>query len=74
MLKGANLKGGRRPSTPYWPAATAHNIARPFMNTLQDFSVTPWYMSAHKYSYRITDAMLVAMHAEGCLLDESTAQ
>ncbi len=23
MLKGANLKGGRRPSAPYWPAATA---------------------------------------------------
>ncbi len=22
MLKGANLKGGRRPSAPYWPAAT----------------------------------------------------
>ncbi len=24
-------------------------------------------MSAHKYSYRITDAMLVAMHADQCL-------
>ncbi len=22
MLKGANLKGGRHPSDPYWPAAT----------------------------------------------------
>ncbi len=27
MLKGANLKGGQRPSAPYWPAASDEEIS-----------------------------------------------
>ncbi len=28
MLKGANLKGGRCPSAPYWPAATDEKFSK----------------------------------------------
>ncbi len=46
MLKGANLKGGRRHSATYWPAATASGFLGSFRLELCRGGRTPHHLSA----------------------------